>query len=62
MYQKTLGHLIGGSCRFNPSCSNYALESLREHGAWHGSRLIIRRISRCHPWGGKGDDPVPPRT
>lgn len=63
VYQRTLGHIIGGSCRFNPSCSNYALEALQRHGAWRGSWLTIRRISRCHPWGGRsGDDPVPPRS
>jgi putative membrane protein insertion efficiency factor len=46
-------------CRFEPSCSAYALEALEVHGARHGSWLAVRRICRCNPWGGKGWDPVP---
>lgn len=46
-------------CRFVPSCSTYALEALQEHGALRGSWLSTRRLSRCHPWGGSGYDPVP---
>ncbi len=46
-------------CRFDPSCSTYALESLERHGAARGSWLTIRRLVRCHPWGGMGWDPVP---
>jgi putative membrane protein insertion efficiency factor len=49
-----------GGCRFEPSCSAYALESLRLHGAAGGSWLALKRICRCHPWGGCGEDPVPP--
>jgi putative membrane protein insertion efficiency factor len=49
-------------CRFHPSCSAYALEALAEHGAMRGSWLAIRRVGRCHPWGGGGLDPVPPNT
>jgi putative membrane protein insertion efficiency factor len=48
-----------GCCRFSPTCSCYALEALRRHGAIRGSSLSLRRILRCHPWGGAGDDPVP---
>ncbi|MGQ0520467.1 MAG: membrane protein insertion efficiency factor YidD [Actinomycetota bacterium] len=48
-------------CRYEPSCSNYALEALREHGAVRGGWLTIRRLGRCHPWGGLGFDPVPVR-
>ena len=48
-------------CRFTPTCSSYALEALSEHGAARGSWLAVRRISRCHPWGGMGYDPVPTR-
>jgi len=47
-------------CRFDPSCSTYALEALQQHGAARGSWLAVRRLSRCHPWGGQGWDPVPP--
>jgi hypothetical protein len=46
-------------CRFDPSCSTYALEALERHGAARGTWLTIRRLSRCHPWGGMGWDPVP---
>ncbi|MEC7351725.1 MAG: membrane protein insertion efficiency factor YidD [Planctomycetota bacterium] len=59
IYQKTLANLIGGQCRFHPSCSEYGIESLRRYGAIKGSILTVRRIGRCHPWGGSGHDPVP---
>jgi putative membrane protein insertion efficiency factor len=48
-------------CRYVPSCSTYALEALEGHGAARGSWLTIRRLARCHPWGGTGLDPVPDR-
>lgn len=51
--------LLGGGCRFDPTCSDYAKESIEKHGAFWGSALAIKRISRCHPLGGFGDDPVP---
>jgi uncharacterized protein len=50
---------FGPSCRFAPSCSAYALEAIEKHGAWRGAWLALRRIGRCHPWGGSGFDPVP---
>lgn len=55
-------HFIGGpgsGCRFTPSCSEYMLQALRAHGAGRGLWLGLRRIARCHPWGGHGHDPVP---
>lgn len=58
-YQHTLAHLIGGRCRFHPSCSHYAIDAYRLHGPIRGTRLTITRLLRCHPWGGSGIDPVP---
>lgn len=49
------------SCRFRPTCSAYAIEAIETHGSWRGLRLALGRIARCHPWGGHGWDPVPPR-
>jgi len=61
LYQWTLSPLLGGACRFQPTCSHYSIEALRTHGAVRGTWLTMRRIGRCHPWGGSGFDPVPPR-
>ncbi len=58
-YQCTLRPLIGANCRFCPSCSEYAVEAFREHGALRGGSLAGRRILRCHPWNPGGYDPVP---
>lgn len=60
-YQVGLSGFLPPRCRFVPSCSAYALEALRIHGAARGGWLACRRICRCHPWGGHGLDPVPPR-
>lgn len=60
LYQVTLSHFLGGHCRFSPSCSNYAIEAIRTHGAFKGMALGVWRILRCNPFGGKGFDPVPP--
>ena len=59
VYRLTLGPLLGGSCRFTPSCSHYAIEALQRHGAVRGSHLTLRRILRCHPFHPAGHDPVP---
>jgi putative membrane protein insertion efficiency factor len=59
VYRLTLGPLLGGSCRFTPSCSSYAIEALERHGSLRGSHLAIRRILRCHPFHPAGHDPVP---
>jgi hypothetical protein len=60
LYQWTLSPLLPRACRFAPSCSEYAAEAILTHGAWRGARLALHRLSRCHPWGGHGYDPVPP--
>jgi putative membrane protein insertion efficiency factor len=59
-YQLTLSPLLPAACRFEPSCSRYAVEALTRHGALRGSVLSLKRLARCHPWGGMGYDPVPP--
>jgi hypothetical protein len=59
LYQLLLSPLIGARCRFAPSCSHYAAEAIATHGSVRGLSLAIRRIARCHPWGGSGFDPVP---
>jgi putative membrane protein insertion efficiency factor len=59
-YQLAISPLMAPSCRFHPSCSNYALEALQVHGAARGSWLAVKRVCRCHPWNEGGVDPVPP--
>jgi len=61
-YRKTLGPLLRAPCRFLPTCSLYALEAIEAHGALRGGLLAVRRLLRCHPFGGGGYDPPPPRT
>lgn len=58
-YRVAVSPWFGGQCRFTPTCSTYALEALARHGACRGGWLTLKRIARCHPWGGAGHDPVP---
>ena len=58
-YRFLLSPILGVNCRFAPSCSAYALEALDKHGPLRGGLLTVKRIGRCHPWGGSGYDPVP---
>lgn len=58
-YQLFVAPILPPSCRYYPSCSHYAAEAVERHGPWHGSLLAVRRLLRCHPWGGFGYDPVP---
>lgn len=58
-YRYSISPLLGPRCRFEPSCSQYAIDAFTKHGFFYGFYLMVRRISRCHPWGGHGVDPVP---
>ena len=59
IYQLLISPLFPPSCRFTPTCSHYSIEALKKFGIFKGSWLSIKRILRCHPWGGSGYDPVP---
>ncbi len=59
LYQLLLSPLLPNACRYAPSCSQYGIEAVKKHGAIKGGYLTIKRILRCHPWGGHGYDPVP---
>ena len=59
IYQRFVSPLTPPSCRFTPTCSQYAVEALRKYGPFKGSWLALKRLLRCHPWGGSGYDPVP---
>jgi hypothetical protein len=60
LYRFAIAPFLVGRCRFEPTCSQYALDALSDHGAARGGWLILRRVARCHPLGGFGYDPVPP--
>ena len=59
IYQSLISPLLGASCRFTPTCSQYAKEALKKHGLFKGLYLTLKRLSSCHPWGKSGHDPVP---
>lgn len=59
IYQLVISPILPPSCRFIPTCSHYSLEALKKHGLLKGGWLSLKRIIRCHPWGGSGYDPVP---
>ncbi len=60
LYRLIFSPWVGSNCRYQPTCSAYALEALEIHGGFYGSWLAAKRIARCHPFGGDGYDPVPP--
>jgi uncharacterized protein len=59
IYQLMISPLIPGACRFHPTCSQYMIDAIKKHGVIKGSALGVKRISKCHPFGGSGYDPVP---
>ena len=61
VYQTVISPFTPATCRYQPTCSHYAKEALEVHGFFKGGRLALKRIFSCHPWGGKGFDPVPPK-
>ena len=58
-YQYFLSPLLGNNCRYTPTCSQYSVEAIERYGVLRGSWLTLRRLARCHPWGGQGYDPLP---
>ena len=58
VYRLTLGWLLGGQCRFVPTCSQYMLDAVAKHGPWRGGWMGVKRVLRCHPWGTSGHDPA----
>lgn len=60
-YQLAISPWLGKNCRYDPTCSHYTLEALKVHGLARGGWLAMKRIASCHPWGGEGYDPVPPK-
>ena len=58
-YQKFISPITPATCRYQPTCSHYSKEALQKHGLLKGGKMAIKRILSCHPWGGKGYDPVP---
>jgi len=58
-YQQIISPHLPGACRYHPTCSQYMIEAIQKHGIFKGTWLGIKRIGRCHPWGGQGFDPVP---
>lgn len=58
-YQLSISPMLGQNCRYDPTCSQYAIEALKKYGVFKGGWLSLKRIGSCHPWGGHGHDPVP---
>jgi putative membrane protein insertion efficiency factor len=61
LYRRWISPLLPQSCRFYPSCSEYAVQAIESHGGFEGAGLALRRVARCHPWSAGGPDPVPGR-
>ncbi len=59
LYQGAVSPFLPNACRYTPTCSQYMVEAVQKHGAWRGGLMGLKRIGRCHPWGGHGYDSVP---
>lgn len=59
IYQYTISPMLGANCRYTPTCSQYGIEAIQKYGPFKGTYLAAKRIARCNPWGGHGEDPVP---
>jgi uncharacterized protein len=59
IYQYFISPLTGATCRYSPTCSQYAVQAIKKHGAFKGGWLTLKRLASCNPWGGHGHDPVP---
>ncbi len=59
LYQYLISPLTGAACRYTPTCSQYGVEAIKKYGPFKGGWLTLKRLARCHPWGGHGHDPVP---
>jgi len=57
-YQLLISPILPNACRYTPTCSEYGIQAIKKYGAWKGGWLALKRISRCHPWGGSGHDPL----
>ena len=62
IYQNLISPLTPATCRFEPTCSHYSIEALKEYGVFKGTKLMVIRLFSCHPWGGSGYDPVPKKN
>jgi putative membrane protein insertion efficiency factor len=59
IYKGAISPYLPRACRYTPTCSEYGIEAIKKHGPFKGTLLTLKRVSRCHPWGGHGHDPVP---
>ncbi len=58
IYQLIISPILPNACRYTPTCSEYGMQAIKKYGAWKGGWMALKRISRCHPWGGSGHDPL----
>lgn len=58
IYQRLISPILPNACRYTPTCSEYGVQAIKKYGAWKGGWMALKRISRCHPWGGHGHDPL----